>query len=333
MTPEIFIKRQCKANTVKRHEVIQSLWSGYGEIARYSLTESPVASFVIAKHCSIPLDVEHPRGWQSDHAHQRKVRSYAVEQAWYRSWASRCHVSARVALCYGNFHDEQSGQRLILLEDLDAAGYSNRYDVNNRDHLISCINWLAAFHAGFIHQDPPLDWPNGLWEKGTYWHLDTRQEEWTVMPEGELKSSASVLSKCLDQARFKTMVHGDAKVANFCFSFVDDQVAAVDFQYVGGGVGVQDLAYLLGSALGEYELEENLSYLLDHYFAELGRALMAEGESQSFAQEVIEEWQGLFVIAWADFHRFIMGWAPTHKKNTPLSNRITEQALAQLRGS
>jgi hypothetical protein len=93
------------------------------------------------------------------------------------------------------------------------------------------------------------------------------------------------------------------------------------------------VAYLLGSALTEKALSENLPYLLDHYFAELGRELMAQGESQAFAQEVIEEWQTLFVIAWADFHRFIMGWSPTHAKNTPFSHDLTEQALQQLRNA
>lgn len=333
MTPDIFIKRQCKARTVKREEVIQSLWSGYGEVIRYSLTGNDSVSFVIAKHCSIPLEVDHPKGWHSNHGHQRKVRSYEAEQNWYRNWASRCHISARVALCYGDFYDEHTGQRLTLLEDLDGAGYSDRYNGYNCDYLISCINWLAAFHASFIYQNPPLEWPRGLWSKGTYWHLDTRQEEWSTMAEGELKSAAAELAKYLDQACFKTLVHGDAKVANFCFSPLDNRVAAVDFQYIGGGVGVQDLVYLLGSALSESELAENLDYLLEHYFSELGRELMAQGESQAFAQEVIEEWQYLFPIAWADFHRFIMGWSPTHPKNTPFSQKITEQALNQLRRS
>ncbi|MDP5057696.1 MAG: phosphotransferase [Marinomonas hwangdonensis] len=333
MTPEIYIKRQCKADTVERESLIQSLWSGYGEVVRYSLTGKEAPSSVIVKHCSFPLEVSHPRGWHSDHAHLRKVRSYEVEQHWYRHWASRCHTSARVAQCYGDFYDEHTGQRLTLLEDLDAAGYEDRYGANNSEYLLSCINWLAAFHAGFIHPTPSTDWPHGLWSKGTYWHLDTRQEEWSVMAEGELKSTASELAECLDNARFKTLVHGDAKVANFCFSPLDNQVAAVDFQYVGGGVGVQDLAYLLGSALSEFELAENIDYLLEYYFSELGRALMAQGESQAFAQEVIEEWQNLFPIAWADFHRFIMGWSPTHPKNTPFSQQLTEQALSQLRRS
>ncbi|MDE8604408.1 phosphotransferase [Marinomonas sp. RSW2] len=335
MTPEIFIKRQCQVSFVEHKEVIQSLWSGYGEIARYTIGDQGFqsSSYIIAKHCTFPVSINHPRGWQSDYAHNRKIRSYEVEQCWYQDWAFRCLESAQVAHCHGVYFDKQSGQRLTLLEDLGASGYAARYDTDNDQHLLSCINWLAAFHAGFIHQTPASDWPKGLWRKGTYWHLDTRQEEWMAMEEGELKSSAAALSHCLDEARFKTLVHGDAKVANFCFSTQEEKVAAVDFQYVGGGTGVQDLAYLLGSALPEKALAENLPYLLDHYFSELGRELMAQGESQAFAQEVIEEWQTLFVIAWADFHRFIMGWSPTHAKNTPLSQKLTEQALQQLRNA
>jgi len=329
MTPEIFIKRQCQATKVERREVIQSLWSGYGEIVRYALTTNNKESFVVVKHCTSPSVVDHPRGWQSDHAHNRKIRSYDVEQTWYREWAAQCNPFARVAFSYGDFFDDQTNQRLTVLEDLDAAGYSDRYD-NKLESVIACIDWLAVFHASFIHENPLTTWPQGLWEKGTYWHLDTRQDEWLAMEEGELKESARALSDCLDKARFKTLVHGDAKVANFCFSTSDSQVAAVDFQYIGGGVGVQDLAYLLGSALSEDDVAKNLPYLLDHYFAELGRALMAQGESQAFAQDVIEEWQDLFVIAWADFHRFIMGWAPTHNKNTNFSRKLTKQALEKL---
>lgn len=333
MTPEIFIKRQCGATKVERREVLQSLWSGYGEITRYAIykddkIEKP--NFVIVKNCTIPNVVEHPRGWQSEHAHNRKVHSYEVEQNWYQHWAEQCRSSAYVPISYGDFFDGVSNQRLTILEDLDAAGYACRYQ-NTLEELFTCIDWLAAFHACFIYDTPPITWPQGLWQKGTYWHLSTRQDEWQAMETGSLKDAAASLSARLDNARFKTLVHGDAKVANFCFSADGKQTAAVDFQYVGGGVGVQDLAYLLGSALPENELDKHLSYLLDHYFAELARKLMEQGESQAFAQSVVEEWQMLFLIAWADFQRFIMGWAPTHHKNTTFSRDLTHQALTQLK--
>jgi len=150
------------------------------------------------------------------------------------------------------------------------------------------------------------------------------------MADSLVKESAKKISEVLLNARFKTLVHGDAKVENFCFSADGKQVAAVDFQYIGAGIGVQDLAYFLGSALSEEDLKKSLPYLLEHYFAELGQAIVARGESQNLATAVIEEWQSLFNIAWADFQRFILGWSPNHIKNTALSQSITEQGLAQL---
>lgn len=333
MTPEVFIKRQLHASKVEKIETIQSLWSGYGEIARYQITsektETPTS--IIMKYCCPPTEINHPRGWQSDHAHQRKLFSYEVEQYWYRQWSKKCQATARVAKLYSDFFDEVTASRLLLLEDLDASGYQERYDVDSLYHLSACISWLAAFHANFLHDSPTNQWPEGLWKKGTYWHLETRLDEYQAMEEGELKQSASLLAEVLDQARFKTLVHGDAKVANFCFSFDGRYAAAVDFQYIGAGVGVKDLAYLLGSALPEQVLEQNFSYWVELYFAELGRALVAQGESQALVHELIAEWQTLFSIAWADFHRFILGWCPTHYKNTPFSQKITQQALEQLK--
>lgn len=332
ITPEIFIKRHCRALDVQRTEVIQSLWSGYGEIARYQLKASALGevSSLIAKHCRIPSVAEHPRGWQSAHAHQRKVTSYAVEQYGYQHYLNQPYNRARVARCYGAFVDEVSHERLLLLEDLRAAGFTLDYDETNRDHLLACIDWLANFHGSFIVDSPAKDWPQGLWQKGTYWHLDTRQEEWQAMEEGTLKDQAGALAQALDSARFKCLVHGDAKVANFCFAEHGKEVAAVDFQYLGAGVGVQDLVYLLGSALAESNLQQELSYLQEHYFQELARAIMAQGENQAFAQQVVDEWQSLFTIAWADFHRFIMGWCPDHGKNTAFSRQLTGQALTQI---
>jgi hypothetical protein len=331
MTPEIFIKRALNASLVVRTESIQSLWSGYGEIIRFSVEGSDIADSVILKSIQFGKMQQHPRGWQSSFAHDRKVKSYKVEANWYQEWAACCSENERVPKLLGSWYQED--ETYLLLEDLDAAGYGRRCTFLNIEQVGVVLHWLASFHARFLQTDRQIGWPKGLWQRGTYWHFGTRPNEWQSMTESALKDSAGKIDQLIDQAKYQTLVHGDAKLANFCFSEDLSAVVGVDFQYVGRGIGVQDLAYFLGSCFTESELSEHLDYLLELYLSELSQCILATGESPDTAEAVANEWARLFPIAWADFHRFLLGWSPTHKKNTPFSNRITEQALAQLRGS
>lgn len=325
MQPEIFIKRQLSATSVIYRETLQSLWSGYGAITRYDVDGVLGLSSLIVKQIRFHHDQKHPRGWQSDFAHQRKLHSYQVEKDWYQGWSNVLSPEYGVAKCYGCYED--SDQLLILLEDLDAAGFDQRKNGLNLDQAQVCLFWLARFHSRFLQDAPSKDWPKMLWGRGTYWHLDTRPDELEAMTEGPLKQYAHKLDDGLKKARFQTLVHGDAKVANFCFSKNFEAVSMVDFQYVGKGVGVQDVAYFLGSCLSEAQLEMHLEFLLDMYFSELGRYIIASGESADTAESVTSEWYGLFPIAWADFHRFLLGWCPTHVKNTHFSQRLTNRAI------
>ena len=58
-------------------------------------------------------------------------------------------------------------------------------------------------------------------------------------------------------------------MANFCFGSEESGVAAVDFQYVGGGCGMKDLAYFVGSCFRDHEAEEREEEILNLYFKEL----------------------------------------------------------------
>ncbi|WP_394183700.1 phosphotransferase [Marinomonas posidonica] len=336
MSPEIFVKRSLAAKSVVRAEVIQSLWSGYGEIVRYQVSGAQDnLTSVIVKSIRLDQVMAHPRGWLSDLSHQRKQTSYQVEARWYRHWAPRLLDAVRVAKCYAV--QESDTEILLLLEDLDASGFSHRHRQLTWSACLPVLDWLASFHSAFIstgmaNNDERVD-DKGLWARGSYWHLETRPDEWQAMAEGELKRQASVIDETLRKANFQTVIHGDAKVANFCFSASGSDVAAVDFQYTGQGIGVQDVAYFLGSCLEEVSLADHFAFLLEHYFAELTRCLVAQGESPDFASKVEAEWRSLFELAWADFHRFILGWSPDHIKNTPFSQMMTERALASLRTS
>ena len=176
-----------------------------------------------------------------------------------------------------------------------------------------------SFHATHLGNAP-----DGLWPNGTYWHLETRQDELAAMHDDELREAAAALDGMLRTCRYRTLVHGDAKVANFCFA--PNDVAAVDFQYVGGGCGIQDVAYFLSSCLDDAQCEQHAERHLDTYFAELRPRLGAGID----ADDVERAWRALYPAAWADFHRFLVGWAPDHWKIHRYTRRMTREALAQL---
>jgi len=267
------------AADAQRRRRIQSLWSGYGEVVRVELEGGP-APTVIVKHVRPPRD-----------AHPRKLRSYQVERSWYRDFAPRCTDACRVPGCYGSWSD--GVESLFVLEDLDASGFPGRRGRLGDEDIADCLRWLAHLHGTFLHETPV-----GLWEVGTYWHLATRPDEFARMTNQRLKSQAHAIDRRLNAARFQTLVHGDAKTANFCFGSAG--VAAVDFQYVGGGVGIKDVAYFLEG----FRSGRSVERWLDLYFQELRAARPTWGQHQDLERE----WRGLLDAARLDFARFLDGW-------------------------
>lgn len=279
--------------------------------------EGGIYPSIIVKHIQPPSETNHPRGWNTDHSHQRKLKSYVIETNWYKQY-NFMDPSCRIPAFVGASASEN--EQLLLLEDLHVVGFDQRKSSVNLNEIKKCISWLASFHARFIMQKPDT-----LWETGCYWHLATRPDEYEAMPSGQLKKYAVKIDQVLNNARYQTIVHGDAKLANFCFS--ENSVAAVDFQYVGGGVGVKDLAYFLGSCLTENECEAHEQELLDYYFHEL----LAKVKLSHIQLEALEkDWRQLYPVAWADFNRFLEGWMPGHHKLHRYSRSMEEKAIDYL---
>ena len=278
---------------------------------------------VVVKHVRPPVRSSQPRGWNTDQSHRRKLRSYIVEANWYREWSDRLGAKCRIAKCF--LVESNTNEHLFVLEDLDAAGFSQRYDQVDFDRIRQGLMWLAEFH-GSLMMEPADD----LWPTGTYWHLATRPDELAEMRDDEpLKLYAKSIDQSLSTCKYPSIVHGDAKVANFCFSASRDSVAAVDFQYVGGGCGMKDVAYFLGSCLGEVECDSHAEVLLDSYFETLRTTIDASNKDID-AAAVESEWRSLYPFAWADFNRFLLGWYPQHQKLHGYSRRMTEEALSKL---
>lgn len=309
------------AATISSTEVVQSLWNGYGQIVRCHLTGSATPS-VVLKQVRWPDEQAHPYGWTSDRSHQRKLESYRVETAWYGRYAERCLDACRVPNCLAVEHRPDGV--LLLLEDLNAAGFAGRRRSVSDTEVDGCLSWLANFHATFLGEQP-----EGLWNIGTYWHLATRPDELDALDDSPLKSAAVELDRRLSGSPFQTFVHGDAKLANFCFSTDGRNAAAVDFQYVGGGCGMKDVAYFISSCFDEDECERRESTLLDRYFELLSEALKRSGKAID-SRALESDWRELYPVAWTDFFRFLQGWSPGHWKAHRYSKRLASEVLNSL---
>ena len=325
-----WIERVTACTVLGDPEEVQELWSGYGRIERFRLRGAGDApASVILKAVRPPRgSVDHPRGFGTDRSHQRKLKSYEVEHTFYSSYRERLTTPegevARVPHLLG--HAALADGSLLLLEDLDAAGFDGRRQGLAAPELTSCLHWLAEFHGRLMGAAP-----TGLWQRGTYWHLATRPDELAAMERGPLQGAAHAIDQRLEGAQHRTILHGDAKVANFCFGPGDQaaNVAAVDFQYAGGGVGVQDVAYLLGSCLEDSQLEEQAAAHLDAYFEELRRQVQRFHPSMD-PDAIESEWRALWATCWADFHRFLVGWAPGHWKLSRFSEAMLQETLRSL---
>jgi hypothetical protein len=309
-----WIAKATGAGHVRRGDRIQSVWSGYGELYRVHLTGAAVDSAVV-KSVRPPAR----RRGATDASHARKCRSYDVETAWYRTFASRSDDTCRVPRLLDSrvAHDTW----LFLLEDLDAVGLDKRRRREPEPIALDrCLAWLASFHARFVGVAP-----SGLWKTGTYWHLATRPDELAATDDPGLREAAPILDRMLRQARFQTLVHGDAKLANFCFSRDGHAVAAVDFQYVGGGCGMKDVAYFLSSCSDE-GFDPHEARHLDRYF-ELLRDALGSSSNAVDVDALESEWRALYPIACADFYRFLAGWAKEHWRRDGHGQRVIRDVL------
>jgi thiamine kinase-like enzyme len=295
--------------------VIQTLWSGYGELVRLTYTHKSV----IAKHIRLPETPDHPRGWNTDRSHQRKVHSYEVEVNWYQNFSDTIDDRCRIPQGLKCFQGE--GEWLIVMEDLAAAGFTTTVEDADTAHLSAALHWLANFHARYMgtHSEH-------LWEHGTYWHLQTRPDELEALDDERLKVNAARIDAALNKTTHRTIVHGDAKLANFCFTADGTLAAAVDFQYVGHGCGMKDVAYFMSSAIEPEDCGKMEMWVLDTYFAALENAIR-HYHPYLDSTEIESEWRPLFAVAWADFQRFVKGWSPGHYKINAYTEALTKRAL------
>jgi hypothetical protein len=293
-----WVEQALGASVLHPPEVVARLWAGYGKVVRWRVRNAPGESAILKQ-------IRFPKMTTADVGHQRKVKSYEVERTFYERFASHSADRARTPELLGARQDEAGVW--LLLEDLDARGFVGRARSGSGDIVRAGLGWLAAFHAAHFGRSP-----DGLWSEGSYWHLGTRMAEWHAIEGQLLYDHAANLDARLRKAKYRTIIHGDPKLENFCVTLgPEPSVAAVDFQYVGGGAGVRDVVYFIGSALPPRRVEHALPGVLNEYFRILREELSLRGVRPAEQEELEAEWRELVPVAWLDFYRFTLGWSPS----------------------
>ncbi|KAL2207833.1 hypothetical protein CC79DRAFT_1272988 [Sarocladium strictum] len=187
----------------------------------------------------------------------------------------------------GMTQDRMEGVVAMLMEDLrvsfDVAG-GKRANLQP-SQVYAALDWLARFHQttkSLCPKDsrdrfvlPPLeeakrrdsgDGGDKVWLNGGYTYLATRQKEFTdlkhdassewsatfckVQPTLGCNIAEAVARVLTPRGRAaESYIHGDVKSENLFTTKQGDKVAFFDFQYVGLGLGVCDLAKLFTCSL------------------------------------------------------------------------------------
>ncbi|PRW55934.1 choline kinase [Chlorella sorokiniana] len=321
-----------EAPTVVSARPIQSLWAGYGSV--YEAETDDEEQLIIK-------EIAPPPG--SGVSHLRKLRSYRVESHFYERVAphlppdAACHVPQ----CLGvhstlDSEDGSCGGGMQLVMRNLRQRFPRRASGLDEAHTKAALCWLAAFHAACWGADAKR---LGLWEQGCYWHLETRLEELDDIGREwhSLAAAAHELDRRLQATPFRTLCHGDFKTENMLFSDPSGgkssgsgselEVAAYDFQYVGSGSGMKDVAYLFASGVQARLVQQPAGEeaLLRYYHAQLMEGLreLAGSSSQgqqaavigdpAAAAEALQQYSyeamfGDYQVALCDYVRWMAGW-------------------------
>lgn len=232
---------------------------------------------------------------ESDRKTAIRRESYAVERRFYDSTAIQERLQSAALTIPKLLAGDLDGSKAwpcfcILMNDLSTQ-YPMHPDCMSVHQAVCGLQWIATFHATFWGDQ----YPRVLWERGAFWtqscHANRIAVTWVAthqfveskyphfvttrtMGVGQRlqivgHAISSFLAEYAQNRKYRTVIHGDYKSANMFFSKETEQasctergsqtVAVIDFQYAGGGIGAEDVAYFLyPDARGEWFAQEEM---------------------------------------------------------------------------
>ncbi len=215
------------------------------------------------------------------------LRNYEREVGFYLEVAPT--VDIRVPRCYHAEWFAQTGDFVLLMEDLAPAEQGNQVSGCDADRARTAVLELAKLH-GPRWDDPTLDDVEWLNRRSPG---DSQQLAvlWSMFFPGFMSTYGSYLSADAERVvqRFgdqiacwvdgreppSTVTHGDYRLDNLMFAGPEGgaTIAAVDWQTPGHGCGVTDVSYFLGAGVMPEVRRRIERQLVDDY----GQALAAYG--------------------------------------------------------
>ncbi|KAK5994144.1 hypothetical protein PT974_07584 [Cladobotryum mycophilum] len=332
-------------------EELQALWAGYGHIC--AIKARPIRGQVPASwHPFSKDDTGHMRKMLSYEVEQYfydEVSPYLGDEV----TVAKCLASTRHMRDKATA-DGLDGLTATLMSDLRLAFpvAGEKRSVLSQRQVDASLEWLSRFHSSswkLIPTElnslvlPPLeemkrrqgDSPSdggALWLNGGYTYLATRRNEYGDLagdkasewsdafchPIAGSESIAEMVARFLTPTGrpFETYIHGDVKSENLFSTGAGDKVAFYDFQYVGMGLGVCDLAKLFTCAVPlnmltgsrrvpeELSMEDGEKKLLEYYLSTL-MSHRPEGTTFEYEWDIfVRHWETALV----DWCRFQASW-------------------------
>lgn len=247
--------------------------------------------------------------------------------------------------------DELKGLTATIMTDLQpefpVAG--EKRAVLNQTQVMAALDWLSKFHRQSWNDLPTADLADyvrpplveaqmtrpekrqntKLWLNGGYTYLETRRKEYSNLEEDTESEWADLFCKPEKDAlsitelaaavltprgrAIESYIHGDVKSENLFTTSDGTSAAFFDFQYVGLGLGVCDLAKLFTCSVplrmlvdtrnpitNELTMGDGERQLLEQY-----RAVLLAGELRSYEWEEFKlHWETALV----DWCRFQASW-------------------------
>ena len=241
------------------------------------------------------------------------VRNYELEISWYRDLAAITPVN-----CPECFHaeiDTNGIDFVLLLDDRAPAGQGDQLLGANDAQMRPAIAEMALLHAAHWNSDilHRYEWLNystankelvrqllpGLYPGFCQRYKGRLSSEILDMGQGLVDNIGAYLDT---QTAVRTVVHGDFRLDNLLFS-PNGKVTVVDWQTVGTGSPMADLAYFIGTSIADPAAREASERgLFEHYLAQLALAGVSASAEDNWHDYRLYAFSGFIMAVFASMN-------------------------------